>query len=107
MSINCKSVGKIPFVLHPGDEFLVDFDISSWLDGSIINSVEYSATDEYGENVESTVLPGGSGNSASVVRPYIAGGVNNNSYTVKMLVEADDLSKKAFYLKWQCREVAS
>jgi len=108
MSINCITVGVIPFELSPDDKFRVDFDISAWLDTVTIASVTWTAIDEFGTDATATVLTALSCTfTDTVLKPSILGGVSNRSYTVKMKMTASDASIKNFYIKWSCREVAS
>ena len=110
MSINCGAVGQIPFPVSPDDEYEVTFDISAWLDTTAIASVVYSAVDEYGTDATTDVLVAAKhGNTSTVVSTYIKGGTAGLSYTVKLIVTANnaDASKNSSYIKWFCREVAS
>ena len=110
MSINCGAVGVVPFPVAPDDEYQVTFDISSWLGSTSIASVAYSAVDEFGTDATTDVLVAAKHtNTTTVIKAYIKGGTANRSYTVKCVATANnaDASKKTFYIKFFCREVAS
>jgi hypothetical protein len=110
MSINCKTVGVLPNPVAPDDEHKVEFDIIAWLGTDIISTVAYSAVDEWGTDATADVLViAKHSNTDTVIKPYIKGKTANVSYTVKCVVTANNAnaSKKTFYVKWFCREVAS
>ena len=110
MSINCGAVGVIPFTVAPSDEYEITFDKTAWLDTTAISSVVYSAVDEHGNDVTTDVLVAAKhSNTTTVVSVYIKGGTHGLSYTAKFVITANnaDASKKTFYIKWSCLEVAS
>lgn len=110
MSINTNAVGVIPSSVAPGDEHAISFDISTWLGTTEISSVAYSAVDEYGDDATTDVLVSAkNSNTTTIIKPYIKGGTAGISYTVKCVITANNAnaSKKTFYVKWFCMEVAS
>lgn len=106
MTIECETVGWIPFDIAPDDEFQVTFDISSWLGIDQISSVDYSAEDESGNDATSDVLDAGEhDNTATVIKPYIkGGGVDDKEYMVKCKVTSVSGYTKSFYVKFAVRE---
>jgi hypothetical protein len=110
MSINCGNVGVIPDNIAPDDEHKAEFDISAWIGTDTISGVVYSAVDEYGVDATADVLVSAKHtNTNTVIKPYIKGKTSGVSYTAKCVVTANNAnaSKKTFYIKWFCREVAS
>ena len=110
MTIKIDAVGLVPYELAPGDEMQVTIDISDWLGTDEIASVAYTAVDGDGVDAAAAVLVTAKHtNTATVVKPFIKGGVDGESYVVKCLVTSDaaNADKKAFYVKWDCREEAS
>lgn len=109
MTIKIDAVGVIPFELAPGDEMQVTIDIEDWLGTDNISSVAYTAVDGDGVDAASTVLDANKHtNTTTVVKPFIKGGADGENYVVKCLVTSDatNADKKAFYVKWDCREEA-
>lgn len=110
MTIKIDAVGLIPYELAPGDQMQVTIDISDWLGTAAISSVAYTAVDGDGVDAAAAVLDAAKHtNTTTIVKPFIKGGVDGKSYVVKCLVTSDaaNADKKAFYLKWDCREEAS
>jgi hypothetical protein len=99
MSIKVQLTGNIPYYLSPGDEFLVTFDISSWLGTDQIASVAYSASDETGA-VDTTCYDSNkSSYTATVFKPYIkAGAVNGKKFVLECEVTTLLAYKKSFYI---------
>jgi hypothetical protein len=108
MTINIENLAVIEDVLNPDDQFAAEIDIATWLSSDTISSVAYTAVDGSGENSASDVLDGDKhSNTNTVIKPYIKGGVTDNRYTVKCLVTTSGGDKKAFYLKWECKEYSA
>ena len=107
MTIQCKTVGEIPYPIGSSDEFQVTFDISDWLGTDEIDSVDYSAVDETGADASTDVLDAANhANTTTVIKPYIkGGGTNNKQYTVKMIVTTVNIYKKAFYIKFSTKDL--
>ena len=109
MSIKIDTVGLIPYELAPGDEMQVTITISDWLGSDTISSVAYTAVDGDGVDAAATVLDAAKHtNTNTVIKPFIKGGEDGENYVVKCLVtsNAANADKKAFYVKWDCREEA-
>ena len=109
MSIKIDAVGLIPYELAPGDQMQVTIDASDWLGSDTISSVVYTAVDGDGVDAAATVLDAAKHtNTNTVIKPFIKGGEDGASYVVKCLVtsNAANADKKAFYIKWDCREEA-
>jgi hypothetical protein len=108
MSTNILTVGSIPYVLAPTDQFEVTIDISTWLDGDTIDSVAFTAIDSDGDSATSTVINSSlSTYSDYLINAYIIGGAAGNSYIVKCNVITANGDKKAFYIKWICDDSGS
>jgi len=108
MSITMENTGMIPYSLSPNDGFQVTIDISDWLGSDTIESVAYSAVDGDGEDASATVLDAEKHtNTTTVIKPYLKGGTTGTIYTVKCLVTTAAGDDKAFYLKYNCEEVAA
>jgi hypothetical protein len=99
MSIKVQLSAQIPYYLSPGDEFLITFDISSWLGTDQIASVAYSASDETGA-VDTTCYDSTkSSYTATVFKPYIkAGAVNAKAFVLECVVTTLLAYKKSFYV---------
>lgn len=107
MSTNCEVIGYIEQPLSSDDEVQPTFDISTWLSTDAISGVVYSAFDEQGADVTATVLTlAKHSNTTTVIKPWIkGGGTNNKRYTVKMFVTTVNVEKKAFYIKYDVRDI--
>lgn len=105
MSIECDDIGYVPYEINPDDQFSVTFDISAWLGSDTIDSVVYSAADADGNDETANVLDANLHQaSATGIQPYIKGGTDGETYTVKMLVTTTGGDVKAFYIKFVCTE---
>ena len=107
MTINCNTIGIINSPLGTSDEFQVTFDISTWLGTDTINTVAYSAVDETGADATATVLTlANHTNTTTVIKPYIkGGGTDDKRYTIKMIATTVNVYKKAFYIKFNVRDI--
>ena len=68
----------------PGSQFLVEIDITKWLDGEDISSVSFSAKNmDTGETVTSTVLDAAKNTyTDKIIKPYIQAGSDGGRYCV-------------------------
>ena len=108
MTIECLDVADIPYELNPDDQFQISFDISTWLGSDTIASVAYTAYDEDGTDVSTTVLDADSHeNTTTVIQPYIKGGLDAEIYKIKMLVTTAGGDIKAFYARFITLEKAA
>ena len=99
MSIKVELTVEIPYYLTPGDEFLVSFDISSWIGSDSIDTVDYSAVDEDGEVTVECFNSGKSSKTDTVFKPYIkAGDTDDKKFILKCLVTTLLTYVKAFYV---------
>lgn len=99
MSIKVQLTGNIPYYLSPGDEFLITFDISSWLGSDQIASVAYSASDEAGDPDTTCFDELKSSFTTTVFKPYIqAGAVNAKKFVLECEVTTLLSYVKTFYI---------
>lgn len=99
MSIKVQLAAQIPYYLSPGDEFLITFDISSWLGTDQIASVAYSATDETGAADTTCFDTNKSSFTTTIFKPYIkAGLVDAKAFTLECIVTTLLTYKKSFYV---------
>lgn len=72
----------------PGSEFLVEIDITKWLDGENISDVSFSAKDmDTGKTVTSTVLNSNKNTFTNkIIKPFIQAGSSGARYCVTMQV---------------------
>jgi len=105
MSIECEDIGFVPFALNPSDALQVTYDISNYLGSDTIAGVAYSAVDNNGNSATGIVLDAlEHDNTDTVIKPYIKGGTSGLTYTVKCLVTTAAGDKKAFYVRFECKE---
>ena len=99
MSIKVQLTAQIPYYLTPGDEFLVLFDISSWLGSDEIQSMAYSAIDETGDVSTACFDSDKSEIAQNIFKAYIkAGDTNAKKFIIKCLVTTLLSYVKAFYI---------
>ena len=99
MSIKVQLSAQIPYYLSPGDEFLITFDISSWLGTDQIASVAYSASDETGAADTTCFDPAKSSLTATIFKPYIkAGAINAKAFVLECEVTTLLEYVKSFYV---------
>jgi len=86
----------------PSAEYLVEIDLTKWCDSEDILAVSYTAKNRRTkETVTSKVLDTSKcTNTSKVVKPFIRGGVDGETYVVTMKVETNSnpQSKDEFYL---------
>ena len=88
-------------------EFLVSIDISKWLGTEEINSVAFTAKNKAtGESATTTAIDTVKCTyTATVVKPFIKGTSDGETYIVTMQVASDGspVSKEEFYLEFTCK----
>jgi hypothetical protein len=105
MSIKVQITGEVPYYLTAGDEFLVSFDISSWIGSDQIDTVDYSAVDESGEVTVECFDANKATKTNTIFRPYIkAGDEDQKKFILKCLVTTLLSYVKAFYVKFEVNE---
>ena len=105
MSIKVHLTGEVPYYLTVGDEFLVSFDISSWIGTDQIDTVDYSAVDESGTVTVECFDSNKASKTTTIFKPYIkAGDEDQKKFIVKCLVTTLLTYVKAFYVKFEVNE---
>ena len=105
MSIKTQLTGEIPYYLTPGDEFLISFDISTWLGTDEIDTVAYSATDEAGETTTACYDSDKSEKTTNIFKPYIkAGDTNAKKFILECEITTVSTYVKTFYIIFKVNE---
>jgi len=88
-------------------EFLISVDISKWLGTEEINSVTFTAKNKStGDTATTTAIDTTKCTyTATVVKPFIKGTSDGETYIVTMQVASDGtpVSKEEFYLEFSCK----
>jgi len=108
MTTNIDNIAVIEDRISPSDQFAIQIDISDWLGTDTISSVAYSATNGNGSDVSTNVVDANKcTNTQTIIKPYIKGYLTGKEYTVKCLVTTSGGDKKAWYVKFECKEFAA
>lgn len=88
------------------DEYFISIDLTDWLGDEQVSSVTFTATKKSDDSdATSDVLDTGvCTNTTVLVKPWIKGGEDGESYQVKMQVSADGGSKGEFYLEFSVKD---
>lgn len=80
-------------------QWYVEIDLTPFLGGEIITTVEFTATDSVGADKTTIILDAAKNTfTEKMAKPFIKGGISGEKYKIKMQVKSGAYTQDEFYL---------